>query len=178
MRIKRKISKEQAAQAVTRAIIDDGEESFKKLIDLFKKHRLEIDSLPDSFTEENIKDFTIFIFFLEFHGIKNLFDEQTANDLREFSIDYLSKELNLPKRQLLRELTNYEKRFDGDVQLGIDPFNSFGVMAELCEKLGFKKTVNVRGTKWFSPILTTAIGGYLTGLTGRWKKIKTRYKII
>jgi len=101
--------------------------------------------------------------------------------LRELSIDCLSKELNLSKRKLLEELANYEKRLDENVKTEIDPFGSLGVIAMLCEKLGFNKTVNVDGIKWFSPLLTTIMGGYLTGLIGRWKKLRqfTRsYKIL
>lgn len=86
--------------------------------------------------------------------------------------------MNYSKEQLLKEIKEYEDRWWEDINAGVNPFDSLGVLAIFCEKLKREKTIKVCDVKTFSPILTIVLGTYITSIIGRWKKLNNTYEII
>jgi hypothetical protein len=169
------IKKEEAVKSITQAIIDGGQESLIKMINLLKSKNVETESLPDNI-DDGTKEFIVFLLTEELICLPNIFEEDIAREIKSLSIDYLSKNLNYNQEDLIKIIKIYENRFNEDINSGINPFDSLGILAILCERLGFKKTVKIGRTKNFSPILTTVLGTFTR--PGRWKMISEKYQII
>ncbi len=177
--MKEKVSKNAIVDGITQAIIDGGKDSFRKLITIlnnekYKKHFS--GSLLEGVREKESINFIIFKFFLELQVLKNTFEKEIADEFKNMSIELFAQKLKYDKDKLIKEIEIYEKKFDEDIGAGINPFDSLGILAILCEKLKFKKTVDIGGTKWFDPILIQSLNSFV-GPTGMWKKAKELYEI-
>lgn len=132
---------------------------------------------PEKFSEGQKTNFIIFTFTLELQSLSNVYKKDLANNLRKHSIDFFSERLGLEKEKLIKEIEVYETRFEKDTNAGINPFDCLGVLAILCEKLGFEKTTKVGKIKGFNPILTNMIGMWVTACVGRWERMKKKFRI-
>ena len=174
-----KISPEKIVEPFTRALIDDCREFIELFPNKILKHDVLKDSgFPEKLDIESEKNFTIFILVLELFSLPNIFEKNLAGRLKELSLNSFCSQMNYDKELLLKEVKEYEDRWREDISVGIDPFDSLGVMAILCEKLKCKKTVEVGEIKSFSPFLTTVLGTYITSLIGRWKKLNNIHEFM
>ncbi len=174
--MKKRISKINAVDSITRIIIDGSKESFNKMFSILKSKKFKnilSESMPEIINEEEIINFTIFRLFLELQVLKNIFKEVLADELKNMSIDTFSKILDFDKDLLVKEILVYEKIFNDDIKAGANPFDSLGILSILCEKLKFKKE-EISGKKVFNPILTTFINSWV-GPVGFWKKVSEEY---
>ncbi len=171
------MTKKGAAEVVARSIIEDSKTAIENIIKSLKKEKIELDSIPERITEEEVKNFTIFIFFLETRALFNLFSEPISKELYDLSTNCLSTELGMNKKELLKEVSIYEDKFSEDIERGANYFDSSGVLAILAEKTGFKKTVGKEREKSFSPLLTTALSIHIGEIIGRWKKVNESYSL-
>ncbi len=177
--MKEKISYEKIIEPIIKALIDDCKEFTKLLPDKIRKHDiLKNSGFPEKLDAEAEKNFTIFIFALELFSLPNIFEKGLAKKLKELSIDSFCGQMNYSRGQLLKEIKEHEDRWLEDINVGVNPFDSLGVLAIFCERLKCKKTIEVGEAKAFSPILTTVLDTYTTSLIGRWKKLNDTYEII
>jgi len=172
---KEKITKKDAVEGVTKVIIDGSKTTFQRMIKFLKEQKFVSDSIPENFTQEEIKNFIIFISFLELNCLPNLFDRETAEELRKLSIECLSRELNIDKERLQEEISIYENRFYEDLKAGVNPFDSLGILKIAAEKIGLKKTEDLGGEESLHPFLALVLREF--SFVGIWKKIKESYKI-
>ena len=177
--MKEKISPEKIIEPLIRALIDDCREFIKLLPDkILKNDTLRDSGFPEELDIESEKNFSIFIFALELFCLPNIFEKNLAERLKGLSLNSFCSQMNYNKEILLKEIKEYEDRWREDISAGINPFDSLGVLAILCEKLKCKRTVKVGRAKSFCPLLTTILGTYVASLTGRWKKLNDTYEFM
>jgi len=163
---------------VVNSIIYDGRYCLLRFYSNQSIKDLEGLSFPDKIEESAIKHFQIFMFVLELFCLPNIFQVNISSKLRSLMINCFSNRLHLNEDELLKDINLYEKVFFKDIENRIDPFDSMGILSIICDKVGFRRTVDVGENKGFSPIPTSFLGSYVVALTGRWRKINEFYNVV
>ncbi len=170
---KKRVSVEEAVDAINQAIIDDIRDTWKGFYSsLRERHENFI------IDDEDYAEYEIFLACtaLELQSIYNIFPKSIADRIYRIVFDTVNTEEN--GEYAINKLLNYEKNFKKaiiEVDNPLTPITGILVQSILGERI---KDFRMNNSDFISPLLIIEVMTYLTQMVGRWKKISNVYKIV
>jgi len=160
-----------------RALIEDMKNVSPFLIEQLNKLPIDKDILI-SFPENSDIIIAIANLSLELFSLPNLFQNDQAKRLREMTINLFAKHKKIEKDELLIQIKSYEKCFNENLEVGLNPITELSEM--LYKNLGLKNFQSqwIPNLKCPSPILVGGLSIVLTSFIGRWKILTKKYNIV
>jgi len=170
---KKKLSEIEAAGQfvlmVTKGVQQHWPEIASELKGMFQAEDLISDDQYASF------EFVLAVIATQLQTLPNLLTADQASRVREYVMQCISSpELKAYPREAIQE---YQNAWDQSLQQGEPPF--YGIASVLFDKLECRSTVEVRETRFKSPLLLTALSEKVVTFGGPWWKTMTQeYKLV